>query len=187
MGAHCSAWPCCLGCWLGLKTACCAGGWLRGLAHCSAWSIPGWLWAGGWPMGLQVRIFSKNGFKIGVGRYLATGHFLVWHCIVCRVLLLEVLSWLLWCSARGWHCSAWSSKVVAGLVCSAWPLIFVTSVGSATLLLGACLAWHCSAWSSSSRSSTVLVGIGWAMEGCGVCSAWSLIISVGFLTSILGL
>ena len=131
--------------------------------HCSAWShlARSWTSVGFRGRGVPIVTFgliliSGATDPIGFTEYLATGHFIVWHCFMCRVLLLEALSWLLWCSARGWRCTALTSMVVAGsglVCCSAWScsIMVVVSLGLSTSLLGPCPAWHCSAWSSSSR------------------------------------
>ena len=113
LDAHCSARPSCSGGWLGSASAhcsarsLCSGGWL-GTSQGSAR-------ADGGPVGLYVNIWSKTRDKIGLGMYLATGHVIVWHCFMCRVLQVLV-SWLH--SGSVWlSCSAWSSSggVVAWL------------------------------------------------------------------------
>ena len=99
--------------------------------------------------------------------YLATGHVIVWHCFICRVPLLELLSWLHRCSA--WlRCSARSSGVGAGVwlgSCSAWsrPLPGGSLLLVLQYVLGSCSAWQCSAWSHPARACSVaVVEWGWA-------------------------
>ena len=155
MAAHFSSWGGALG--GGVVVYCSAWTVLRlsswGSARswwgiCSAWPSSGcflassiWWWV---PKLLAVIIGLRVGVTIGFGTYLATGHVIVWHCLVCRV-LLKLGAWLLWCSARlwmqlglffgsAWLSSAWSpparSSVLCGgcvgglmCVCSAWSLV----------------------------------------------------------------
>ena len=93
-GGDCSAWS--------LSSSI----WLAWAAHCSAWHFLAWF-----PRLGNVNILLDTGLEIGLGMYLATGHIIVWHCLVCMALLTLQLG-LSWCSARPLSCSAWSSLLI---------------------------------------------------------------------------
>ena len=152
-------------------------GWSSVLLHrpesvlsCSAWQCSAWARPSSslsvapvFTVGLDMRLWVIG--PIGSTEYLATGHFVVWHCLEWLVLLLGLLSWLHWCPA--WLCfSAWSSRVGAKVwlgFCSAWsrPLPWWSSELGMQSVLGWGSAWQSSAWSNPARSCAVgAVGVG---------------------------